>query len=131
MSLVTTAMVSSPASTRHSAATSAVLPLPTGPPMPSRKARGPAVARARSRAAGAVRTTWTWWSWLGSLGWPMLRSKETYLRGSVGLGVHVEKGRGRGGQLSSRGRGGRLRGHEVGGARKLGQQHGHRDRVEG
>ena len=45
MSLVTTPIVSSPDSARHSAATSAVLPLPTGPPMPilgTRRARGPA-----------------------------------------------------------------------------------------
>jgi len=54
MSFVTTVIDISPASNRHSAATSAVLPLPTGPPMPMRSGRSPGPP-----AAGT-------WSWL----WP-------------------------------------------------------------
>ena len=52
MSLVTTASRSSPASARHSAATSAVLPEPTGPPMPIRSARGPLPAVRAGRRRG-------------------------------------------------------------------------------
>src|SRR5436309_13246357 len=65
MSLVTTASASSSPRLRHSAATRAVLPLPTGPPMPIRN------GRARS------------------FGW--LRRKETDLRDGVLFGPDVEQ----------------------------------------
>ena len=78
---------SSPASARHSAATSAVLPEPTGPPMPMRSARGP-------RGSGACGST----SGAGACAvlvgpWSCDRSgrKETHLPGGVVLGADVEQ----------------------------------------
>ena len=55
MSLVTTAIDSSPRSARHSAATRAVLPLPTGPPMPMRGTRAPAGPARHRRGRGRRR----------------------------------------------------------------------------
>ena len=59
MSLVSTASDSSSRSCRHSAATSAVLPEPTGPPMPMRSG-SPGCARTRGRSV---------WS----CGWPSMK----------------------------------------------------------
>src|SRR4051794_31559289 len=73
MSLVTTASDISPRSVRHSAATRAVLPPPTGPPMPIRTAR--------PGAAGS-----------GVWAWAVMRSsrcKEGRLRCAVQFGQDV------------------------------------------
>src|SRR2546421_12302301 len=77
MSLVTTARRSSAPSARHSAATSAVLPDPTGPPIPMRRARVP------ESSAGCGSTS--------GCGWVCVLSgrKETHLPGGVDLGGDV------------------------------------------
>src|SRR5215207_9556566 len=87
MSLVTTAIAKSAASARHRAATSAVLPEPTGPPMPMR------TARRWAWVSGACRSSCTWIS----------GRKETHLPGGVIFGVDVELGSGAGGQVVDRG----------------------------
>src|SRR5882757_3619069 len=86
MSLVTTASSISPPSARHSAATSAVLPLPTGPPM-----------RIARPAAGDC----SWWSCTVNVGsnetgcsWSA--DKETHLLlvdPRMGVGEQVQGGR--------------------------------------
>src|ERR1700710_772840 len=96
MSLVTTASRSSAPSARQSAATSAVLPDPTGPPIPMRNARGPVASGACGSTPGS--------GWLcgtsstscacgedGSCGC-CSGCKETHLPGCVELGADVEQG---------------------------------------
>src|SRR3954470_20454410 len=99
MSLVTTASESSPLSARHSAATSAVLPPPTGPPMP--------ILSGPPGPAGS-----------GAWVWAVIRSsrcKEGRLRSVVQFGQDVGKGVAVGGQQCGViGRGG---GQAVGGRR--------------
>src|SRR5665213_2057184 len=86
MSLVTTAMAIWPRNVRQSAATRAVFPLPTGPPIPMRKARvGDSTSRSRcswEEPPGAVYDRPS--SWITS------RCKETHLRILMPLGVLVE-----------------------------------------
>src|SRR5436309_14644523 len=78
MSLVTTATSSSGASLRQSAATSAVFPLPTGPPTPMRSARSdPADSLAGCGSGG----------------------KQTHLHPEMALGGDVEHGGRRAGQV--------------------------------
>src|SRR5438128_22429 len=90
MSFVTTPITSSSARARHSAATSAVLPLPTGPPMPMRGTRVCSPA-----------PPWSW-SLSLSLSWPLswpllwrggLGRKETHLLGRVDVGEQLDERR--------------------------------------
>src|SRR4051794_3478456 len=91
MSFVTTASDSSPLSAWHSAATSAVLPPPTGPPMPILSGPlGPA-------GSGA----WVWAVIRSS------RCKEGRLRSVVQFGQDVSQGVAVGGQPGGLVRGGR------------------------
>src|SRR3954464_10389014 len=107
MSLVTTASRSSLARVRHRAATSAVLPLPTGPPMPMRTARS-CVCVCPSGACGS------------SCGW--LADKESDLPAGVVVGGDVEKRGAVSGQLRVLGGPGGPFGGAVAGGRQLGQQ---------
>ncbi len=78
MSLVTTARFSSPASAWHSAATRAVLPEPTGPPMPIRSARalvGQRWVRVDARVGMRVRRL-VWWVGVGVRGCPLFRMQR-------------------------------------------------------
>src|SRR5690349_13393087 len=104
MSLVTTATRRSWARARHRAATSAVLPEPTGPPMPTRTARG---------ASGRA-----WWGSSCGCGCVCSTSagKESYLPCGVVLGGDVEQRRRRGRQVGGgpAGVGRGLPGHLVG-----------------
>ena len=61
MSLVTTTMLTVGANCRHSAATNAVLPLPTGPPIPIRSGRDPGAPYAHIVSSG--RPSWCPWVW--------------------------------------------------------------------
>src|SRR5215470_10217543 len=91
MSLVTTAIRSCPDIRRHSAATSAVLPEPTGPPIPTRNARVPLLppdGREPLPSGGCE-------SWCS-------RCKETHLPAGVNLGADVEQGGRGGGQFADR-----------------------------
>src|ERR1700733_369578 len=92
MSLVTTARLISSRSARQSAATSAVLPLPTGPPMPIRSARP---ARGGTGCScvpcSCAPEPWSW-----------SRLKESHLRSDVRFGQQIEGRSGRTGQLVER-----------------------------
>src|SRR3984885_7384026 len=99
MSLVTTARLISSRSDRQSAATSAVLPLPTGPPMPIRSAR-PARGGTGCSCVPCSCAPEPWsWSWS--------RLKESHLRSNVRFGQQVEGRSGRTWQLVERAVGGR------------------------
>src|SRR5690606_34950727 len=109
MSLVTTAKLISCPRARHRAAVVAVLPLPTGPPMPSRNGRswrGLAGCGSGSAAVGP-KLTGGWWPWPCSSG-----RRETHLLPvvvGVCFGEQVERGWAGGGQVGrccSRGGGG-------------------------
>src|SRR4051794_34311635 len=148
MSFVTTASASRSASARHSAATRAVLPDPTGPPTPIRSARrAPPV----TAAAGAWSGTGASWPWLcsSSCSWacawpcsPAVRSlgawsagKEGHLPVVVALGEDVEQGSGGGRQQRQPvgvggGQAGGLRGEAVQGRRERGERRSRLDRVE-
>src|ERR1700689_461782 len=92
MSLVTTARLTSSLSDRQSAATSAVLPLPTGPPIPIRSARP---ARGGTGCScvpcSCAPEPWSW-----------SRLKESHLRSDVRFGQQIEGRSGRAGQLVER-----------------------------
>src|SRR5580704_11411166 len=94
MSLVTTARLNSSRSARQSAATSAVLPLPTGPPMPTLMALP---------ARGDTGCSCVPCSWATEPGpWSWSRLKESHLRSDMRFGQQVEGRRGRTGQLLER-----------------------------
>src|SRR5687768_18564711 len=98
MSLATTATDSSPASARHSDATSSVLPLPTGPPMPTR------------RACPGDRGGWSW-LWRAPMCDLLLRGEQRGVTLRVLVGGDVEQRPGGGGQLVQRAQG-RRRGRQ-------------------
>src|SRR5579875_325276 len=118
MSFVTTARSTSPRRFRQSPATSAVLPLPTGPPMPIRRARP-------SRAGIGWPGEWWSWSWSGL--------KQTHLRSDVCFGQQVQGRSGRTGQVTQRARraGGRARGRDVDVGGEAGEDGGGPHGVEG
>src|SRR5215470_7917927 len=106
MSLVTTAIRSCPDIRRHSAATSAVLPEPTGPPIPTRNARVPLLPPdgreplpsggcEPSPPGGFEVPSGRCGSWCS-------RCKETHLPAGVNLGADVEQGGRGGGQFADR-----------------------------
>src|SRR6476469_6998405 len=100
MSLVTTASSTSWPSARHNAATSAVLPLPTGPPIPIRSGRSPPGRPGCGSGSGTVGSKLIGWTWSGS--WLWSADKETHLFPVVAvvlLGQEVEPRRGGRGQV--------------------------------
>src|SRR5689334_20790973 len=103
MSLVTTARFSSSLRTLQSAAVSAVLPLPTGPPMPRRSARP---------LLGAA---WCWSGpWLAPMWFPLWSGfEEPEVRPEMELGEDVEEWSGRGGNVRPFGEVAGLGGHRV------------------
>src|SRR4051794_7091153 len=126
MSLVTTARLTGPgpcASARQSAATRAVLPLPTGPPTPMRS--GPPRARPL-QGAPAAPEPWAWGS--GS------RCKEGHLSEVGGAGVcraeEVEDWGGAPSENPALGVGGRVPSHVVDARPQRGKDGVHRERVE-
>src|SRR5215468_9660264 len=106
MSLVTTAIRSCPDSRRHRAATSAVLPEPTGPPIPTRNARVPAppLDGRKLPPPGECEsfTPGGFGSPPGRYGSWCSRCKETHLPAGVNLGADVEQGSRGGGQFVDR-----------------------------
>src|SRR3954454_20989823 len=143
MSFVTTASRSSSPSVRQRAATRAVLPEPTGPPMPMRSARAPVVNGSCRAAPGGG---WVCGTSVGpcsvgpcstgpcSTGACECGSgcKETHLPGGVKLGADVEQGSTRGRQGVDRvgGPGRGLRRDPVAGGGERGQQTVHRVGIE-
>src|SRR3954451_23019829 len=83
MSLVTTPRDSRSPSARHSAATSAVLPEPTGPPMPTRS--GPA---SRVRCACG---SWLWSPLINSPPGQGSRREQGHLAAALPLGEQIEE----------------------------------------
>src|SRR3954454_1063272 len=117
MSFVTTASRSWSPSVRQSAATRAVLPEPTGPPMPTRSARTPVTSGSCGSTPGS--------GWVcGTSSGPCECSsgcKETHLPGGVELGADVEQrgalGRQRVDRVAGPGRGVRRGPVDLGGQR--------------
>src|SRR5215218_1007218 len=139
MSLVTTASATSSASARHSAATRAVLPEPTGPPTPIRNGRRTPWVTAAAGACSGAGPSWECPCPSSECPWPFCSSrsgcKESHLPVVVALGKDVEQGSGRGRQQGQPGgvgvgEGGRLIGQPVDGVGQPGERRGDLDRVQ-